>query len=79
MKLQWHEEPPTNPGWYWVWPQNHHRAYVAELTIVFDEETKKVATITRIPSPHGNSDVMAIPDLIHRWAGPIDVPPELSL
>lgn len=75
MKFRWMEEAPTQPGWYWVWPHNHHRFYAAKLDIVIEDDTKQVLKLVVLLSPHGDAtDVAMVPEFIHKWAGPIPGP-----
>ena len=71
MKLTWTEDIPEADGYYYIWPHNHHRYYVAQLANVL-EEGQIISRLAIIRSPHGEKFDIALPvNSVYKWAGPL--------
>ncbi len=74
--MTWQEEVPKTSGWFWIWPHNSDRAYVGHLDVVIDYVEDTAIKMIVIRSPHGGkTDLALLPSQVHKWAGPIQNPP----
>jgi hypothetical protein len=67
--MKWTDEPPSEPGWYWIQMQEGGYAEVVEV------DRDGVARRTDCSTFDVGDNITVSPEL---WAGPITCPPPLD-